>query len=119
MFSFVDFRLGLLLAAVVLTARGQGEDDSEYLSFMVFVLSGVGFFFVFFSFFFSEKCVCCEGGLQQPCVGRCVALSACPYKLAADGSRATQALVLVVRRHELNKNQTKQHPETNKAQTRL
>ncbi|GAA6073900.1 collagen, type I, alpha 1b isoform X1, partial [Tachysurus ichikawai] len=30
MFSFVDIRLGLLLAAAVLVARGQGEDDSEY-----------------------------------------------------------------------------------------
>lgn len=33
MFSFVDIRLGLLLCAVVLVVRGQGEDDSEYMIF--------------------------------------------------------------------------------------
>ncbi|XP_016102038.1 collagen alpha-1(I) chain-like [Sinocyclocheilus grahami] len=30
MFSFVDIRLGLLLAAAVLVVRGQGEDDSSF-----------------------------------------------------------------------------------------
>ncbi len=33
MFSFVDIRLGLLLAAAVLVVRGQGEDDGEYMIF--------------------------------------------------------------------------------------
>lgn len=38
MFSFVDIRLGLLLAAAVLVVRGQEEEDSEYIWFLLLLL---------------------------------------------------------------------------------